>query len=95
MTTANTAAALKPMAPVWAPSYPAGVSPDFDVPNVPLFSLLDKTVAKYADRPAVVFAGVEYNYGDIGKLVARAAAGLQDIGVKSDVTVVMFMTNSG
>lgn len=95
MTTANTATALKTMAPVWAPSYPAGVSTDFDVPNVPLFSLLDKTVAKYADRPAVVFAGVEYNYGDIGKLVARAAAGLQAMGVKRDVKVGLFMPNSG
>ncbi len=95
MTTATAAAAQQPATPVWTQSYPAGVSPDFDVPSMPLFGLLDKTVAKYADRPAVVFAGIEYNYGDIGKLVARAAAGLQAMGVKKNVKVGLFMPNSG
>lgn len=94
--TARTAAALHSTAsPAWAPSYPAHVSHHLDVPNIPLFALLDKTVATYADRPAIVFAGVEYTYGEVGKLVTRAAAGLQALGVKKDIKVGLFMPNSG
>lgn len=95
MTTPSHATAMPAAAPVWAQSYPAGVSPDFEVPNIALTALLDNTVKKFADRPAVVFAGIEYTYGEIGQLVSRAAAGLQAMGVGRDVKVGLFMPNSG
>ncbi len=95
MTTASNTAALHALPPVWEQSYPAGVRADLDVPVQPLFSLLDKAAAAYGDRPAVVFAGVEYTYDEIARLVARVAAGLQARGVGKGTKVGLFMPNSG
>ena len=61
----------------------------------PLFALLDRSIADHADRPALVFAGIEYTYAELGQLVARAAAGLQARGVKKGVKVGLFMPNAG
>lgn len=93
----NTATALKTAdtAPVWARHYPPGVDWRFDVPKRSLTSLLEDTVARFADRPAIVFAGIEYTYGEIGEIVDAAAHGLQQRGVKKDVKVGLFMPNSG
>ena len=82
-------------APIWAKHYPPGVDWRFDTPVQPLFTLLDRSVADHADKPALVFAGIEYTYAELGQLVARAACGLQARGVKKGVKVGLFMPNAG
>ncbi len=92
----NTARAdLTTAAPAWAASYPPGLDWRFEVANEPLFALLDRTAAVYGDKPALVFAGVEYTYADLHGLVQKAAAGLQARGVTKGVKVGLFMPNSG
>jgi long-chain acyl-CoA synthetase len=81
--------------PLWAASYAPGVDWRFEVENIPLHALLERSAAKYGDRPAIVFGGVEYSYADIALLVRRAAAGLQARGIGRGVKVGLFMPNSG
>jgi long-chain acyl-CoA synthetase len=78
----------------WLKNYPEGINWDLQVPSVPLFSFLEQTIAKYGERDALHFAGHIYTYGVLGKLVDRAAAGLQILGVKKGVKVGLFMPNS-
>jgi long-chain acyl-CoA synthetase len=47
----------------------------------PLFSFLDKTVAKYGQRPACLYGGRVISYKELGELVNRLASGLCSLGV--------------
>lgn len=78
----------------WLSSYPAGVEWDIEIPALPLFSFLDRTVAKYGTSEAISFAGHVYTYAAVGALVDRAARGLQILGVKKGVKVGLFMPNA-
>lgn len=60
----------------------------------PLFALLDDAVAAFPDRPCIDFLGRRYRYRDIALLVARAARGLQDIGVVPGTRVGLFLPNT-
>ena len=91
----NTALRTNTSAPVWAKSYPAGLSVDIDVPVMSLDALLWRSVERFADRPCVNFGGLDYTYGDIGALVDQCAAGLQAQGVAKGIKVGLFMPNSG
>lgn len=44
--------------------------------------LLDRAVERFPDRHAVDFIGRRWTYGELGRLVDRAARGLQDLGLK-------------
>lgn len=47
-----------------------------------LTELLDHAVATHPDWPAIDFLGRRWRYRELGALVARAARGLQDLGLK-------------
>lgn len=79
---------------IWIKSYAEGVRWDIDIPQKPISSFLDEAVARYADRPAVSFAGYTYDYRTIGFIVDRAARGLQVLGVKKGAKIGLFMPNS-
>mgnify|MGYP006179292925 CR=1 FL=1 len=56
-----------------------------DVPEVRprvLTALLDKAVADHPDWPALDFMGREWSYAELDREVARAAAGLERLGLK-------------
>ena len=78
----------------WTAHYAPEVRWDIEIPSLPLFSFLDRSVEKYADRPALSFAGHEYNYRTLGALVDAAAAGLQGLGAKKGVKIGLFLPNS-
>ncbi|MEP3277347.1 MAG: long-chain fatty acid--CoA ligase [Stappiaceae bacterium] len=61
---------------------------------VPISDYLDRTVEKFAHRPAIDFFGKGWTYGELGALVERAAAGFQQIGVKKGVHVGLCLPNS-
>jgi long-chain acyl-CoA synthetase len=60
----------------------------------PLFRLIEAAAAKTPDRPCTTFLGRTLTYGEIGHLVDRAAAGLQQIGVIKGTKVGLFLPNS-
>jgi long-chain acyl-CoA synthetase len=78
----------------WINSYPAGVRWDIDITPEPVQKILDDTIAKYPDRPAIDFMGKRISYRVLGDLVNRAACGLQKLGVKPGVHVGLFLPNS-
>ncbi len=78
----------------WLKSYPKQIPWDMDVPGGAVQSLLDNTAAKYPDRPCINFLGKKYTYAEILDLSNRVAYGLQQLGVKKDTKVGIFMPNA-
>jgi long-chain acyl-CoA synthetase len=77
----------------WLNAYPPGVPFTVEVQERPLYALLDDSVAAYPDNPALEFLGKTYSYRELGRLVDRAAAGFQALGVRPGVKVGLFLPN--
>jgi long-chain acyl-CoA synthetase len=78
----------------WLKKYPEAIDWAAEIELRPVYSILDNTCAKYGDRPAFDFLGKKYNWRQIGDLVDRFAAGLQEIGVQKGHHVGLFLPNS-
>src|ERR671915_235224 len=78
----------------WLLNYPTGVNWHQTFTPQPVYSLLDRTVEKHGSKSCTQFLGKAWSYGEIGKLVDRAAAGLQKLGVKKGTRVGLFLPNS-
>ena len=78
----------------WIKSYPPGIRWDVEILPQPVQKLLDDTVAKYPDNPALNFMGRRFSYRELGALTDRLALGLQRLGVKPGVHVGLFLPNS-
>jgi long-chain acyl-CoA synthetase len=90
---ALTPAAAPPPRP-WERSYPAGLTWDVTIPVKQVSAILDEAVTKWPDHPCLEFLGKRYTYAEVGDLVARAAKGLQGLGVGKGVRVGLFLPNS-
>jgi long-chain acyl-CoA synthetase len=77
-----------------AAKYPAGTRWDIDIPSRDLASLIDESIIKYADRPAMDFLGKTLTYHEFGQLVTKAAKGLEDMGVTKGSKVGLYMPNT-
>jgi long-chain acyl-CoA synthetase len=77
----------------WLTRYPKSVDWHRKLTPGPLYELLDAAVAKYASRPCTNFLGKVLTYREIGRMVDRAATGLQQLGVKKGTKVGLFMPN--
>jgi long-chain acyl-CoA synthetase len=83
------------MAYVWEKSYPPGVSWDAPLPPaVPLESLLETAASKWPDRVAIDFYDRTFTYRELHGLAARAAKGLQALGVGPGVHVGLHLPNT-
>jgi long-chain acyl-CoA synthetase len=83
-----------PSAPYqWLRRYPKDVQWDLKVTPTPLYQLLDDAVAKFGSRPCTNFLGKVLTYREVGRLIDRAAAGLQKLGVKKGTKVGLLMPN--
>lgn len=77
----------------WLRAYPAAIDWRAEIPAMPLFALLDHGVAAFPDNVALDFLGRTYTYRELGRLVARAAKGLQGLGVRKGVHVGLLLPN--
>ncbi len=75
-------------------AYPKGVSWDTPIAGGTLTDMLDESVTKFANRPALSFEGYKLNYRQFGKQVDLAARGLIDLGVRPGDRVGLFMPNT-
>ena len=83
------------MAHVWEKSYPPGLFWDAPLPApVPLESLLEIAAQKWPDRPAIDFYDRVLTFRELHQLAARAAKGLQALGVKPGVHVGLHLPNT-
>ena len=77
----------------WLSSYPDHAPWDTKFSGRPVFALLDDSVAKFPSHQSMDFLGKTYTYGELGTLVARAAAGFRKLGVDKGVRVGLFLPN--
>jgi long-chain acyl-CoA synthetase len=83
------------MAYVWEKSYPPGVSWDAPLPPaVPLESLLETAARKWPERIALDFYDRTFTFRELHELAARAAKGLQALGVGPGVHVGLHLPNT-
>jgi long-chain acyl-CoA synthetase len=77
----------------WLAHFPAAV--DWHMPLTPLRldQLLDRAAARYGTRPALTFSGRSISYSQFDRLVWRAAAGLQHLGVAKGDRVGLLLPN--
>lgn len=78
----------------WQKSYPPGIEWATAIEPAPIWALLDVAAARYSGRPCTMFLGKSLSYGDISRMVDRAAAGLQRLGVGKGSKVGLFLPNS-
>ena len=77
----------------WLAHYPKDVDWHQNFTATPLYELLDSAVAKYGSKPATNFLGKTLTYKEIGQATARAAAGLQKLGIKKGSKVGLLLPN--
>lgn len=78
---------------VWLRNYPEGVSWDTAITPQPLFTLLDHAVAQHGAKHCTNFLGRVLTYQDIGALVDKTVAGLQQLGVTKGTKVGLLLPN--
>ncbi|MBT8004957.1 MAG: long-chain fatty acid--CoA ligase [Rhodospirillales bacterium] len=77
----------------WEASYPDEIDWYADLPVKPLPTLLDEATQAIPDNVCVRFRGRQYKYAEIADLVARAAKGFQDLGVRKGIKVGLMLPN--
>ena len=66
---------------------------DAEIPEGPLFAILDEAVERFPDNESMDFLGKRYSYAGLGDAAARAAAGFRALGVGKGVKVGLFLPN--
>lgn len=77
----------------WEASYPPGLDWDVRIEPRPLTAILDDAAARYPERPCLSFHRKQYRYKEVEALVAKAAKGLQDLGVREGTRVGLMLPN--
>jgi len=79
---------------IWLKSYPAGVPADIDPRKYrSLIDLFDKSIAKFADRPAFHSMGKTITFRELEKLSRDFGAWLQSKGLTKGARVAIMMPN--
>ncbi|MCL6611275.1 MAG: long-chain fatty acid--CoA ligase [Peptococcaceae bacterium] len=79
--------------PFWTKSYPAGVRPNLEYPEIPLPAILDQAAGEYPGRTATIFMGGKLTYSGLKDQVDRLARALADLGVKKGDRVGLMLPN--
>lgn len=77
----------------WLASYPKSTPKLLQLNPVPLGTYFDKSCARYPDRICLRYAGLDLTYLEVGALVARAACGITDLGLKRGDRLALCMPN--
>ncbi len=84
----------KQSASPWLNHYPSDVDWHMQFTSDPLYRLMDVAVANHGSSTATNFLGKTMNYAELGRLVDRATAGLQALGVGRGSKVGLFLPNT-
>ena len=77
----------------WLDHYPEGIDWGQNFVEIPVFTLLDRSAATFADRPCTNFFGKIQCFREIARLVDRVAKGLQELGVEKGSKVGLLLPN--
>ena len=84
----------KQSASPWLNRYPSDVDWHMQFTSDPLYRLMDVAVANHGSSTATNFLGKTMSYTELGRLVDRATAGLQALGVGRGSKVGLFLPNT-
>lgn len=78
----------------WLKNYEDGVPHQPEIPDIPLYAILDQAVEKYSGNIATYFMGATLTYRELQSLVDAMACALIDLGVKKGDRVAIHLPNS-
>jgi long-chain acyl-CoA synthetase len=78
----------------WLKSYPPGIDWGAEIAVKPMHALMEDAAARFGDQPCIDFLGRRYSYGEIGRLVRRAAQGFKALGVGPGIKVGLCLPNT-
>ncbi|MGF7186617.1 long-chain acyl-CoA synthetase [Desulfitispora alkaliphila] len=81
------------MTRAWEKSYPKNIGTEVQIPNIPLYQLLDDCVEKYASNAATEFFGAKLSYSELNNQVNKMASALEALGVKKGSRVSVMLPN--
>lgn len=79
---------------IWEKSYPPGISWDAPIESLTLPAMLDRSIARNAERHAISFRGRRLTYAELGKAVDAFAAGLLGAGIGKGNAIGFYLPNS-
>lgn len=68
-----------------------GLPVDVDIPEIPVFELVDRACKRFSERIAMIFYGREVKYRELKEAIDRFATALADLGVKKGDRVALYM----
>ncbi|MEB3773760.1 MAG: long-chain fatty acid--CoA ligase [Desulfurococcales archaeon] len=78
----------------WASSYDEGVPLDVEVPEKPLYSILEDSARGFPSRTSIYFYGYKMSYEELYRASMRFAGYLKDRGYGRGDVVALFLPNS-
>lgn len=78
----------------WLKCYDKGVPEQVEIPQRPLYYLLEEDAQKYPDSPCTIFKGAEISFKEMNAITDQLAASLVELGVKKGDRVGIFMPNT-
>ncbi len=77
----------------WLKNYPKDIKWDMKIEEKPVFAMLDDTASEFANSPAFDFLGAKMTWGELNAATHKFAKGMQNIGIKKDDKVGIFLPN--
>jgi long-chain acyl-CoA synthetase len=77
----------------WLKQYDFWVPPEINVPNQPLYQILQLATVCYRERPAFAFMGGQLNFGEFKSRVDRLATALANLGIAKGDRVGIMLPN--
>lgn len=74
-------------------SYPREISHQMEVPDIPIFEVLNEAAKKYPENQAVSFLGSQLSYKQLHESVEAIASSLHKLGVKKGTRVAVLLPN--
>jgi long-chain acyl-CoA synthetase len=78
----------------WVANYEPGVPAELDVPDYPLFRMLEESAAKYPGNTALIFKGRKISYRELNEMTDAVAAALAANGFQKGDRAVTYMVNT-
>jgi long-chain acyl-CoA synthetase len=78
----------------WLKHYDEGVPETIDYPDIPCFSLLERSAERFPDQTCTIFKGAKITYKEMNDITDRLAAGLYSLGIRRGDRVGLFIPNT-
>jgi len=78
----------------WTKNYDEGVPSEINIPEKPLYSLIDDAASAYPERTAIIFFGKKITYKELKEMIDSFAHALQEHGVKKGDVVAIMLPNT-